>query len=170
MSDILITGASGFLGGEILKDFSLKDKTQNFKLLVRPTDIESAESRLKKITSKRYGKDFWENNKDRFQIIEGDLENDYLGVGRETLKGLLLNVEKVIHSAASVSFNDPLEVARNKNVLTTSKLLDCLELVNYKPELHFISTAYVAGDSTNCLLYTSPSPRDKRQSRMPSSA
>ena len=26
------------------------------------------------------------------------------------------------------------------------------------------------GDSPTCLLYTSPSPRDKRQSRMPSSA
>ena len=26
------------------------------------------------------------------------------------------------------------------------------------------------GDYGNCLLYTSPSPRDKRQSRMPSSA
>ena len=28
----------------------------------------------------------------------------------------------------------------------------------------------VAGTTTTCLLYTSPSPRDKRQSRMPSSA
>ena len=27
-----------------------------------------------------------------------------------------------------------------------------------------------SGDSDDCLLYTSPSPRDKRQSRMPSSA
>ena len=27
-----------------------------------------------------------------------------------------------------------------------------------------------AGDGEACLLYTSPSPRDKRQSRMPSSA
>ena len=26
------------------------------------------------------------------------------------------------------------------------------------------------GEDNNCLLYTSPSPRDKRQSRMPSSA
>ena len=39
-------------------------------------------------------------------------------------------------------------------------------------ELHFALCAllvsfYVSG---NCLLYTSPSPRDKRQSRMPSSA
>ena len=28
----------------------------------------------------------------------------------------------------------------------------------------------VEGDRMGCLLYTSPSPRDKRQSRMPSSA
>ena len=38
-----------------------------------------------------------------------------------------------------------------------------------------ILTAAMAGDElaamfTSCLLYTSPSPRDKRQSRMPSSA
>ena len=30
--------------------------------------------------------------------------------------------------------------------------------------------AEVGADNPNCLLYTSPSPRDKRQSRMPSSA
>ena len=30
--------------------------------------------------------------------------------------------------------------------------------------------AVPSGASTGCLLYTSPSPRDKRQSRMPSSA
>ena len=29
---------------------------------------------------------------------------------------------------------------------------------------------YCVGQSLSCLLYTSPSPRDKRQSRMPSSA
>ena len=30
--------------------------------------------------------------------------------------------------------------------------------------------ADMLGDNASCLLYTSPSPRDKRQSRMPSSA
>ena len=34
----------------------------------------------------------------------------------------------------------------------------------------FIEMADEAVESTACLLYTSPSPRDKRQSRMPSSA
>ena len=30
--------------------------------------------------------------------------------------------------------------------------------------------AYLAGQSNDCLLYTSPSPRDRQKSRMPSSA
>ena len=34
----------------------------------------------------------------------------------------------------------------------------------------FYRNAFVYGQGTCCLLYTSPSPRDKRQSRMPSSA
>ena len=33
-----------------------------------------------------------------------------------------------------------------------------------------LKCAYLAVESYSCLLYTSPSPRDKRQSRMPSSA
>ena len=34
----------------------------------------------------------------------------------------------------------------------------------------YIFNAVVSGSIYGCLLYTSPSPRDKRQSRMPSSA
>ena len=40
---------------------------------------------------------------------------------------------------------------------------ECLELADYSFDEHF-------GKAIPCLLYTSPSPRDKRQSRMPSSA
>ena len=37
-------------------------------------------------------------------------------------------------------------------------------------ELALVCEALAAGNGSVCLLYTSPSPRDKRQSRMPSSA
>ena len=33
-----------------------------------------------------------------------------------------------------------------------------------------VDSAGICGSDMHCLLYTSPSPRDKRQSRMPSSA
>ena len=36
--------------------------------------------------------------------------------------------------------------------------------------IHFVNAAELIAHSDTCLLYTSPSPRDKRQSRMPSSA
>ena len=39
-----------------------------------------------------------------------------------------------------------------------------------KDNLHIIMRVYFEKPRTSCLLYTSPSPRDKRQSRMPSSA
>ena len=50
------------------------------------------------------------------------------------------------------------------NILNSlsSKLLEC-----YRKELFGLEGAIEVKD---CLLYTSPSPRDKRQSRMPSSA
>ena len=37
-------------------------------------------------------------------------------------------------------------------------------------EVEIIEILVAEGDNIDCLLYTSPSPRDKRQSRMPSSA
>ena len=40
------------------------------------------------------------------------------------------------------------------------------EIIGFSSE----TTAYINGQGEACLLYTSPSPRDKRQSRMPSSA
>ena len=49
--------------------------------------------------------------------------------------------------------------------------------VDFAPELQLDVTVAVRGERSEalakpviCLLYTSPSPRDKRQSRMPSSA
>ena len=43
-------------------------------------------------------------------------------------------------------------------------------LLGLKTELGALNINFYRDDFTRCLLYTSPSPRDKRQSRMPSSA
>ena len=40
----------------------------------------------------------------------------------------------------------------------------------HAPEIEKLDQEIGDGDHIFCLLYTSPSPRDKRQSRMPSSA
>ena len=42
--------------------------------------------------------------------------------------------------------------------------------INAIHDMLFAKASDAMADYKNCLLYTSPSPRDKRQSRMPSSA
>ena len=51
----------------------------------------------------------------------------------------------------------------NKYVAATNALLQQKNIYGVRPEVVDVL-------ARNCLLYTSPSPRDKRQSRMPSSA
>lgn len=47
---------------------------------------------------------FWK----RIHIIEGDITADKLGMSLEDYDKIRQNVNIVIHSAASVNFNDPL--------------------------------------------------------------
>ena len=58
-------------------------------------------------------------------------------------------------------------VALNRKVRDLTNLID---LSNTKQNLIKESTGEVVGESVSCLLYTSPSPRDAHESRMPSSA
>ena len=56
-------------------------------------------------------------------------------------------------------------VVEVKSKLTTTELRNALESLPTSTRLKMLS-----GLPSSCLLYTSPSPRDKRQTRMPSSA
>ena len=55
-------------------------------------------------------------------------------------------------------------------ILTYMDIISKTEWTALKIKLSMILTYMVDIISKTCLLYTSPSPRDKRQSRMPSSA
>ena len=52
---------------------------------------------------------------------------------------------------------------KNQTVFTS-------DLARAKETAYFLSDSPTVRENLSCLLYTSPSPRDKRQSRMPSSA
>ena len=56
-----------------------------------------------------------------------------------------------------------------KNVKVDNKTIPVL-LQPKVPNLKTVRAVAAAGYSTGCLLYTSPSPRDRQKSRMPSSA
>ena len=62
--------------------------------------------------------------------------------------------------------------ATNDTTFSNGRGLRCNDARKYMDDFDGNNdwVTFVEGDLTACLLYTSPSPRDKRQSRMPSSA
>ena len=74
---------------------------------------------------------------------------------------LLNDINKDILNKASLNIESNLERQVNSKKISSEESLEALKLISYTVSLK---------DFNDCLLYTSPSPRDQRGSRMPSSA
>ena len=74
------------------------------------------------------------------------------------------------------AFQPVIEIIDTKVILRTkektlSVIKNTFDIINLEVvESNYLQFSFRNGEVYNCLLYTSPSPRDKRQSRMPSSA
>lgn len=75
--------------------------------------------------------------------IEGDVSVDGLGISQSDRSTLLNNVNVVIHSAASLDFNETLRTTVNINLLGTRRVLDlCKQIKDLKAFVQ-VSSAYV---------------------------
>lgn len=83
------------------------------------------------------------NVRDRIRVIDGSLEYKNLGIiDRSSFDELIEECEIVIHSAANVSFSDPMENLVRINLLGTQNLLDkCKDMRSLRMFVH-ISTAF----------------------------
>lgn len=83
------------------------------------------------------------NVKDRIRVLDGSLEYANLGIINErTFDDLIEECEIVIHSAANVSFIDPMEDLIRVNLLGTQNLLEkCKDMQSLRTFVH-ISTAF----------------------------
>ena len=80
---------------------------------------------------------------------------------------------EVVENTAVITFNNPPVNALGHAV--RSGIVDALDKANNNVNVKAIiliggGRTFPAGADITCLLYTSPSPRDKHRSRMPSSA
>ena len=69
-----------------------------------------------------------------------------------------------------VAVVDITDVKERVQALANGGVIKIFQRVDEKSVLRILEIAGKAKQNNTCLLYTSPSPRDKRQSRMPSSA
>ena len=144
----LITGATGFLGRNLLFRMLEREEEGRISLLVRGRGKSSPRDRLHRILNTRYGKEQAGAYKKRIDLILGDVTWKHFGMDDRTYSRLAGRVERVIHGAASVLFDLPLEMARNINVEGTRNLLDFAAEAHRMGTLRrmdYVGTAYVAG-------------------------
>lgn len=141
--NILITGATGYLGAYIVRDYILETDAKLF-LLVRGSDQKEAEKRLFDKLKFYFGVSFIEDLAERVIILNGDITKKELGLTRYSL--IKEEVDCVIHCAANVKhFGEKYEVDLI-NVKGTENIAKfCLD--GKKKTLSYISTMSVGINS-----------------------
>ena len=135
---ILLTGATGFVGMTVLA--RLLADGHEVHCLVRAADDGEADARLRAVMARVKAP-----TAGRAVAIAGDITSEQLGLGERHAE-IAARVGTVIHSAASVSFDLPIDEARAINVQGTRRVMDLARAVPDLERFTYVSTAYVAGD------------------------
>ena len=140
-----ITGATGFLGTALVERILRSIPDSQVVLLIRPGRRATPMQRATKEILKNdcfdrlrdeLGDGFDDAMAARVSAVAGDVATDGLGLDAEGLEALS-HCDIVVHSAASVSFDSPLDAAVEVNLLGPSR----------------VAAAVV--EARACLLYTS---------------
>lgn len=142
---VLVTGATGFVGQAVVEKLLSGYPSTRISLLVRPRGDLTAELRVERLLHKpvfrpwreRVGTDSAERAiAERVSVISGDLDD---------LPPLPSDLDVVIHSASTVSFDLPIDEAFTSNVAGPQHLYQALLDNGTTAHVVHVSTAYVAG-------------------------
>jgi thioester reductase-like protein len=143
---VFLTGGTGFLGSEIMKRILEQHPKTRLALLVRSTPREMAAERVEKLLARMFGLAEAARHAERIEVVEGDISLRGVGMDSERSRLLAERVDHVIHCAASVRFDMPLETARRDNTEGTRNVLTFAERLPRLARFDYIGTAFVAGD------------------------
>jgi thioester reductase-like protein len=142
---VFLTGATGFLGMEVLARL-LEAGDRKVVALVRASDDAAAEDRLYGVLNT-----LWRDPspyRENVRAVAGDVTSPGLGLAQAQRTALAEEVGAVLHCAASISFDLPLDDARAINVEGTREVIgfarECKALGRLERFVH-VSTAYVSG-------------------------
>jgi thioester reductase-like protein len=143
---VLLTGATGFLGMELLAQL-LERTDRPVYALVRASGEREARARVQRALRLMFG--VHAPYSERVVAVCGDLCRPRLGMSARRRDWLAERVEEIVHNAANVSFADGLDAARAVNVQGTRRMLELARRCDERARLRrftYVSTAYVAGD------------------------
>jgi thioester reductase-like protein len=138
---VFLTGATGFVGMEVLLRL-LEDPDTRVDALVRGRDQADADARLR-ATLDVVG--IPAAQRPRVQAVLGELTEPGLGLPGRDADRLTSETTAVVHCAASVSWNLPLDEARGINLGGAQRVFEVAERMPRLERAVHVSTAYVAG-------------------------
>jgi thioester reductase-like protein len=139
---VFLTGATGFLGMEVLARLLEKGEREVIAL-VRASDDAAAQERLDSVLAK-----LWVDPAPyagRARAVAGDVTSPGLGLNAQTRAKVAEDAGAVMHCAASISFDQPLDEARAINVEGTRSIIELAREIKDLERFVHVSTAYVAG-------------------------
>jgi len=142
---VLITGGTGFLGTQVCLHL-IEGTDMSIVALVRADDHAAAEHRLHRAWSD------WPQLEaqvgHRVRAMAADITAERFGLDETEYAGLVSTVTHIIHSAADMRLDGPIEELRRTNVGGTRNILALARAVHADHglvRLGHVSTAYVAG-------------------------
>jgi len=144
----VITGATGFVGGELLVTL-LAATNRHLICPIRANSDEAAADRGAKRLSELTTAAKAAELSHRVEWIRGDIEESQLGWSDMRWHDVAMRTDEIFHCAASVSFDLPLEQAQRINVDGTKHVFALAQAAGARHKrfrrFHHVSTAYVAG-------------------------
>ena len=153
---IFITGSTGFVGTALVERLLRGAPGCKLTLLIRPSRKRTVEQRAAREIFKN---DCFDRLRDelggkaafdamvaeRVDVVAGDVGTDGLGLD-DAGRVALAACDTVIHSAATVSFDAPLDLAIEVNLLGPTRIVRTCAELDITPHLVAVSTCYVAGN------------------------
>ena len=146
-----ITGVTGFVGGEVVRRI-LQRSDDRVIGLIRAASDGALHTRRQKLLHSLMGIGLEPDHFDRFEAVRGDITKPGLGLAPEDRQRVVVEVSRIVHSAASVRFDLSLEDARKHNYHGTSEVMALAQEIADTGRLErmgYLGTCYVAGDRTD---------------------
>lgn len=147
-TNILLTGVTGLIGGEVLRTL-LRCPGGRVWTLARATPDHTPQARV--LERLHRSGDPATTLPPRVTAVAGDMTLPHLGLSAEDLRDITQNVDIIIHSAAETSFVRD-AACRETNVLGATHLIALARQCVRRPRVMHISTAYVSGIVQNACL------------------
>ncbi|KAI0251949.1 alpha-aminoadipate reductase Lys1p [Lactifluus subvellereus] len=121
---VFLTGATGFLGGFILRCLLSRESVKKVICIVRSsTDAKAAERLRQSASARGVWDESWVRTA-RLEVLCGDLDMDAFGLSPHLWDRITKEADVVIHNGALVHWVYPYEKLRSANVLGTLRAIE----------------------------------------------